>query len=124
MKIIGIGTDIIEIDRIEKALNLIKKRVFTKKEIEQIELKGQNIQSYAGRFSAKEAISKAFGTGIREFNLLDIEIINNSIGKPEVFFYGILKKKMKKDRLQVELSISHCKNYATAFAIVIQLEEI
>lgn len=124
MKIIGIGTDIIEIDRIEKALNLIKKRVFTKKEIEQIELKGQNIQSYAGRFSAKEAISKAFGTGMRGFNLLDIEIINNSIGKPEVFFYGVLKNKMKKDRLQVELSISHCKNYATAFAIVIQLEEI
>lgn len=118
--ILGIGNDIVEIDRIEKALSRtgFKEKVFTQKEIQQLEQRGGKIESYAGRFSAKEAISKAIGTGVRGFNLIDIEILNNSLGKPEVFFYKNLEEKMK--IYSVEISISHCKEYATAVAIVIE----
>ncbi|MGL6023214.1 MAG: holo-ACP synthase [Cetobacterium sp.] len=121
MKFLGIGNDIVEIDRIEKAIskNGFKKRVFTEKEIDMIEKKGGKIESYAGRFSAKEAISKALGTGVRGFNLVDIEILNNRLGKPEVTLLGNLKDK----KLKIEISISHCKTYATAVAIAMEGEE-
>ncbi|MGL5970494.1 MAG: holo-ACP synthase, partial [Cetobacterium sp.] len=81
--------------------------------------KGGKAESYAGRFSAKEAISKALGTGVRGFNLVDIEILNNSLGKPEVTLLGELKKR----DIKVEVSISHCKTYATAVAIIMEREK-
>ena len=119
MKIIGLGTDIVEIIRIEKAINktdgfLI--RVFTGEEINYCEKKPRKYENYAGRFCAKEAIAKALGTGVRDFNLIDIEIINDELGKPEVNFYGTLEEKFKKR--EVLLTISHCKEYATATAII------
>ena len=87
--ILGIGNDIVEIARIEKAISneKFKKRVYTEKEIEITEKKG----SKAARFSAKEAISKALGTGVRDFNLTDIEILNDELGKPYVVFKNILR---------------------------------
>lgn len=121
--ILGIGNDIVEIARIEKALGNenFKKRVYTSNEIEMIEKKGAGkIASYAGRFSAKEAISKAMGTGVRDFNLIDIEIINDELGKPLVTFKNELEEKMEDKR--VELSISHSKDYATAVAIILERE--
>ncbi|MGL4652871.1 holo-ACP synthase [Cetobacterium sp.] len=121
MKFVGIGNDIVEISRIESAISKkgFKERVFTENEIIQIEAKGGKSESYAGRFSAKEAIAKALGTGVRGFNLIDIEILNNSLGKPEVIFLGNLKEK----NVVVEISISHCKDYATAVAIIMEREE-
>lgn len=119
--IFGIGNDIIEIARIEKAIKneSFKKRVYTDQEIEIIEKKGLGRgASYAGRFSAKEAISKAFGTGVRGFNLTDIEILNDELGKPCVILKNSLKEKLKGKR--VELSISHSKDYAVAMAIIIE----
>lgn len=121
--ILGIGNDIVEIARIEKAIQneKFKKRVYTTQEIENIEKKGAGkIASYAGRFSAKEAISKAMGTGVREFALTDIEILNDHLGKPIVRFTNGLKDKMADKR--VELSISHSKEYATAVAIILEKE--
>lgn len=118
MRIVGLGNDIIEISRIEKALENLrfKEKVYTHKEREIIDKKGNSVQSYAGRFSAKEAIAKALGTGVRKFNLTDIEILNDELGKPFVKFYGELEKISRGYR--VELSISHCKEYATAVAII------
>lgn len=120
MSILGLGNDIVEISRIEKAI--LKKgfleKVFTAKEIELIKSKGNRVESYAGRFSAKEAISKAFGTGVRGFKLTDIEILNDDLGKPIVSLKGILKEREKK--VKIELSISHCKEYATAVALVLE----
>lgn len=118
--VLGIGNDIVEIARIEKAIQneSFKKRVYTVAEIEFIEKKGAGkMASYAGRFSAKEAISKAMGTGVRGFNLRDIEILNDELGKPVVIFKNGLEEKMKGKK--VELSISHSKEYATAVAIII-----
>lgn len=120
MSILGLGNDIVEISRIEKAI--LKKgfleKVFTEKEIELMKSKGNRVESYAGRFSAKEAISKAFGTGVRGFKLTDIEILNDDLGKPIVSLKGILKEREKK--VKIELSISHCKEYATAVALVLE----
>lgn len=119
MKLIGLGNDIIEIDRIQKAIEKNKRfveRVFSEKEIETIEKKSNPYNSYAGRFAAKEAVSKAFGTGIRNFNLTDIEILNDELGKPYVCLKNGLKEMYKS--YSIMLSISHSKNNAVATAIL------
>ena len=121
--IVGIGNDIIEIERIEKAISKegLKNKVYTQKELENIEKRGDRVETYAGIFSAKEAISKAIGTGVREFSLTDLEILNDDLGKPYVAVSEKLDKiiKDKKEDYQIEISISHSKKYATAVAIVI-----
>ena len=121
--IVGIGNDIIEIERIEKAISKegFKNKVYTQKELENIEKRGDRVETYAGIFSAKEAISKAIGTGVREFSLTDLEILNDDLGKPYVAVSEKLDKiiKDKKEDYQIENSISHSKKYATAVAIVI-----
>ncbi len=121
-----LGTDIVEISRIKKALEneSFKLRVYTSREIEELEKKGVNkYSSYAGRFCAKEAISKAFGTGIKNFNFCDIEILRDENGKPIVKTYNNLKKIcIDYNVLEIQVSISHSKNYAVANAIVIVKE--
>ena len=121
--IVGIGNDIIEIERIEKAISKegFKNKVYTQRELENIKKRGNRAETYAGIFSAKEAISKAIGTGVREFSLTDLEILNNDLGKPYVVISEKLDKilKVKKETYQIEISISHSKKYATAMAIII-----
>lgn len=120
MNFIGIGNDIIEINRIEKAIkkaNFITK-VFTENEIKLFEIKGNRAEFFAGRFAAKEAISKALGTGFREFSLTDIEVLNNELGKPYVVFKNGINSYNKK--YFIDISISHCKEYATAVAIIFE----
>ena len=120
--IVGIGNDIIEIERIEKAISKegFKNKVYTQRELENIEKRGNRAETYAGIFSAKEAISKAIGTGVREFSLTDLEILNDDLGKPYVVVSEKLDKilKTKKEDYQIEISISHSKKYATAMAII------
>ncbi|EEU31326.1 holo-[acyl-carrier-protein] synthase [Fusobacterium vincentii 3_1_36A2] len=121
--IVGIGNDIIEIERIEKAISKesFKNKVYTQRELENIEKRGDRVETYAGIFSAKEAISKAIGTGVREFSLTDLEILNDDLGKPYVVVSEKLDKiiKSKKEDYQIEISISHSKKYATAVAIIL-----
>ena len=121
--IVGIGNDIIEIERIEKAISKesFKNKVYTQRELENIEKRGDRVETYAGIFSAKEAISKAIGTGVRKFSLTDLEILNDDLGKPYVVVSEKLDKiiKSKKEDYQIEISISHSKKYATAVAMVI-----
>ena len=121
--IVGIGNDIIEIERIEKAISKesFKIKIYTQRELENIEKRGDRVETYAGIFSAKEAISKAIGTGVREFSLIDLEILNDDLGKPYVVVSEKLDKilKNKKESYQIEISISHSKKYATAMAIII-----
>ncbi|KEI95399.1 4'-phosphopantetheinyl transferase [Clostridium botulinum A2B7 92] len=121
--IYGIGTDITEVRRIEKAItrnkNFINK-LFTKNEMDLWEKKNFKLEFIAGRFAAKEAISKALGTGIRDFNFKDIEIINNELGKPQVILKpkaeDIIRKISKS--YKIHLSISHEKEYAIAYALL------
>jgi len=120
--IVGIGNDIIEIERIEKAISKegFKNKIYTQRELENIKKRGNRAETYAGVFSAKEAISKAIGTGVREFSLTDLEILNDDLGKPYVVVSEKLDKiiKSKKENYQIEISISHSKKYATAMAII------
>jgi len=121
--IVGIGNDIIEIERIEKAISKesFKDKIYTQRELENIKKRGNRAETYAGVFSAKEAISKAIGTGVREFSLIDLEILNDDLGKPYVVVSEKLDKiiKSKKEDYQIEISISHSKKYAIAMAIIL-----
>ena len=119
----GIGNDIIEIKRIENAVKKesFVKKVFTEKEIEYIISRGGRAETYAGKFSAKEAVSKALGTGVRGFSPNDIEILNNELGKPYVIFKNSIED--FNNKYFVEISISHCKEYATATAIIFKKPE-
>jgi holo-[acyl-carrier protein] synthase len=118
--ILGLGNDIVEIERIKEAIaehgDRFLNRCFTPKEQAYCASHADTTPYYAGRFSAKEAIVKALGSGFGEHaTFLDIEIVNNAQGKPEVFFSDKLKKHFGNP--QVVVSISHCRNYVTAVAI-------
>ena len=121
--IIGIGNDIIEIERIEKAISKegFKNKIYSQRELKNIQKRGNRTETYAGIFSAKEAISKAIGTGVRKFSLTDLEILNDDVGKPYVVVSEKLDKilRNKKEDYQIEISISHSKKYAIAMAIIL-----
>ena len=127
MKIFGIGTDIVNIKRMQKTLrttnNSFKKRIFSNNEINYCEKKKNSSSFYAKRFAAKEALSKALGTGIRKgINFKDIEIINNKYGKPTIKLRGstanFLKKKIKNKKYSIYLSLSDDTPWAQATVIV------
>lgn len=121
--ILGIGTDIIEISRIEEAIKNNKSflnKLFTEKEIEMFERRKMRSEVIAGNFSAKEAISKTLGTGVRGFSFKEIEILRNELGKPIVYLSKNIEKIIGKG-YRINLSISHNNTSAIAFAI---LEEI
>ena len=123
--IIGIGTDIIEIDRIENAVkrtNGFINKLFTKKEIEIFESKGFKSEVIAGNFAAKEAISKAIGTGFRGFGVKDIEVLRDELGKPIVNLSDKVYTVMQRKNVNIHLSISHSRNNAIAYAVMEVLE--
>lgn len=116
----GTGIDIIEIERISKAIKNRKfiERVFTINEIKYFNSINNNIYTIAGSFAAKEAIVKALGTGLRGFKWIDVEITRNELGKPVVTLYRNAKKIAEDKEISgIELSISHCRQYAIAQAI-------
>lgn len=115
--IIGIGIDLIEIQRIEKAC--LKQhffmRCFTMKEQELI---GTNYSRAAGNWAVKEAVAKAFGTGVVGFELNEIEVLREKNGRPYVQLHGRAKaisKELGIDTLHV--SITNTKNYVSAYVI-------
>lgn len=115
--ILGIGTDIVEINRIAKAIEnaLFCNRFFTDAENLLFERKGNKVQSIAGNFAAKEAFSKALGTGVRGFALKDIEILRDDLGKPYINLYN--NAKLAED-INVHVTISHTEKYAVAYVII------
>tara|TARA_Y200000002_G_C22577955_1_gene619587 strand:+ start:709 stop:1092 length:384 start_codon:yes stop_codon:yes gene_type:complete len=125
MNIFGIGTDIVSIDRIKKSLknkNFLK-RVFNEKEILKCEKIKNCFNCFAKRFAAKEAFSKAIGTGISNgINFNEIVVINKKSGKPCIYIIGdtkqILHKKFKGKKTKISLSLSDEKKYAVAFVTV------
>jgi holo-[acyl-carrier protein] synthase len=122
--IFGNGVDLLEIDRIKALLDKnprFLERFFTEDECVFFEKKMMNIETIAANFAAKEAVSKAFGTGVRGFNLIDIEILRDEMGKPIVNLYNgaqILAESLEIDHIM--LSISHTEKYAVAFAIAMK----
>ncbi|MBQ2679205.1 MAG: holo-ACP synthase [Firmicutes bacterium] len=113
--IIGIGTDIIEISRMEEAL---ASEDFMNKVYTETEKNRTFINTLSGYFAAKEAVSKALGTGFSKVRPNEIEIVNNPMGKPYVNLYGNAKERAKNLGVKiVHVSISHSKDMATAIAI-------
>ena len=127
MKIFGIGTDIVNIKRMEMSLkhhgNKFKNRIFSKSEIIYCEKKKDPVAFYAKRFAAKEALSKALGVGIRKgINFKDIEVSNNEHGKPSIKLKGTvdnyLKKKIRNKKYNIYLSLTDDKPWAQATVII------
>jgi holo-[acyl-carrier protein] synthase len=124
MKIYGIGTDIISIERIKKSIKnkSFLNRLFSKEEIAKCSKLINPNNCYAKRFAAKEAFSKALGTGISNgINFNEIIIMNKKNGKPFIKFRGntlkIIKKKFIKKPM-ISLSLSDEKKYAVAFVTI------
>lgn len=119
------GVDIIEIDRIKKSLEtngeIFKGKIFSDNEIEYCERrKVAKYQSYAARFAAKEAVSKAFGSGISGgIDWKDIEVANDSNGRPYVILSGKAKEFFDNMKAKdISLSLSHCESHAVAYVII------
>ena len=125
MKIIGIGVDIIDNNRIKKSIknqNFIK-RVYTAKEINTSKTVKNRVNFYAKRFAAKEAFVKALGSGFRNnLNFKDIEILNDKLGKPYYNLNKKIQKNLKKfstsKSLDLFLSLSDEKFYSVAFVTI------
>ncbi len=119
--IIGVGTDILEIDRIKAMKDSIRDRIFTAEERRQADGKTSML---AGDFACKEAIAKSFGTGFRDFRPEDVEILRDSLGKPYAKLYKGARKQF--DALKggtIHLSISDTKSLVIGFAVLERAEE-
>ena len=124
MKIYGIGTDIVSVDRIKKLQKnkIFLKRLFTNEEMLKCSKQLHSNNCYAKRFAAKEAFSKALGTGISNgINFNEIIVMKEKNGKPFIQLKGktmtIIKKKFKK-KPKIALSLSDEKKYAVAFVTI------
>ena len=125
MKILGIGVDIIENKRIKKALKnkSFINRVYSVREQIQSNSTKNKVAFFSKRFAAKEALSKALGTGFRmKLHFKDIEVVNDKMGKPNFVknrkITKIIQNKFKIKTYNFFLSISDEKKYSTAFAII------
>lgn len=120
--IVGVGCDIIEIERIARAIKSESfiRRVFTAEETAYCQRRGrQAAASFAARFAAKEAVLKALGTGLREGSLQEIAVDNDGLGKPLVQLSGhfaMLAKQLGVKNIQI--SLSHSREFAVAYVIM------
>ena len=120
--VLGIGIDIIEIERIKKSVDEygdhFLNKIYTKVEIEYSQSKANKYQHYAARFAAKEAIYKALSNDTdKVYSWQDVEIYNEVNGLPKVNFFGALKDYLNEDK-QLKISMSHSENYVTCVAIL------
>jgi len=125
MSLVGIGIDVVEVSSIRSSMDefgvKFLARIFTERERDYCERQKMPEMHYAARFAAKEAISKAFWTGIgKDVSWLDMEIIKKSSGEPEVQLSGAAALKAKEVKAgQVMVSLTHSKDYAAANAVII-----
>jgi holo-[acyl-carrier protein] synthase len=118
--ILGIGTDIIAVHRIQKSIDkqgdTFLEKIFTANERAYCAKFSEPTASYAARFSAKEAVAKALGCGFTEhLTFLDIEVTKDELGKPHIKLSSRAQDHFGNPH--IEISLSHCKEYATAFVI-------
>ena len=125
MKILGIGVDSIKNSRIKKSIESQKfiNRIFTIDEISKSKKINNKISFFSKRFAAKEAFSKALGTGFRNhLNFKDISITNDKYGKPSIKIsnklQNIFKKQFKTKKVNIYLSISDEKKHSIAFVVL------
>ncbi len=125
MAIIGIGTDIVDCLRIAQMIErhgeTFLNRVYTHREIEYCSSRKAATQHYSGRWAAKEAVLKAMGTGWSNgISWRDIEVRNDESGKPAIALGGAAREICEKMGVhEMLISISHCRLYATAYAMAV-----
>jgi len=127
MAILGTGIDIVENYRLKEILlkkkSNFKKKIFTINEVVYCEKKSNSISCYSKRFAAKEAFVKALGIGFRKnINFKDIEVVNNTYGKPYISINKKIANKIKTlfkvKKFNILLSISDEKKYSIASVII------
>ena len=125
MRLFGIGTDIIKVNRIKKSLNKkhFLKRIFNKKEISKCKKTKYMYNCFAKRFAAKEAFSKALGTGVSKgISFNEITVLNERNGKPFIKLTDktkkIVDKKFKNKKYKISLSLTDEEDYAVAFVTI------
>ena len=125
MKLFGVGTDIIHVNRLKKSLNKkpFLSRIYSKEEILKCKRSKVNSNCFAKRFAAKEAFSKALGTGISKgISFNEIVVLNEKSGKPYIKLINktkkIVERKLKKKIYKISLSIADEKDYAVAFVTI------
>ncbi|MGJ8694736.1 MAG: holo-ACP synthase [Verrucomicrobiaceae bacterium] len=124
MKLIGIGIDVVEVDRVRSSWDefgdRFVQRIFTEAEREYCDRQKRPEIHYAARFAAKEAISKALGTGIgKTIGWLDMEIVRLESGEPEVLLTGSAREFAdSRGVTEVKVSLTHAQHYAAANAVV------
>lgn len=121
--IVGIGVDIVEVERIARALrgsDAMEKRVFTPREIEYCSGRRARFQHYAGRFAAKEAALKALGTGwSKGIRWRDVETLSSQGGKPRLLLHGRASEILADlGPCRTLVTITHSDNYAVAVVIL------
>lgn len=121
--IIGTGIDIIEVERMKKALDAwgerFLKRVFTQRELDYVNTKKFPCENLAARFACKESVLKAFGDTRKGIRLKSIEVLNDAKGKPEIVLHGEAKEFASKNRLdKIIVTMSHTRNYAVSNVIL------
>jgi len=120
--IVGIGIDIIEIERIKAAVEKRRfvQRVFSDGEQAYCESRGgQSFASYAARFAGKEAVLKAFGTGLVGGKWREIEILPDSLGRPTVKLSGYYEQMARQKGVSaIHISLTHAREYAAAQVVI------
>jgi len=125
MKLLGIGIDVVEVERIESSMAEFGERfatkIFTASERAYCESQRRPAIHYAARFAAKEAVAKAFGTGIgKDLGWLDMEIVRKDSGEPELVLSGVGQAYAKEKGIaEVKISLTHAHHYAAANAVAL-----
>jgi holo-[acyl-carrier protein] synthase len=125
MRLIGIGIDVVEVERIADALerhgDSFRDRIFTGSERAYCSAQKRPALHYAARFAAKEAVAKAFGTGIgKDLGWLDMEIIRRPSGEPALELSGAGKAYADAHGItEVKISLTHAREYAAANAVAL-----
>ncbi len=126
MMIYGIGIDVVEVDRIEAAIErqgeAFLARLFTEAERKYCERQSRPAMHFAARFAAKEAVSKAFGTGIGgQASWLDMEVLRVESGAPKMLFHGNAAEFLITEGIsEVQISLTHARDYAAANAVAMR----
>lgn len=123
MEIVGIGSDIVECLRIGRMIEhhgeLFLRRVYTVREIRYCQARRNATEHFAGRWAAKEAVSKCLG-GTKGLSWTEMEIRTEKGGMPQLYLAGAARQRAIKRRIaDIFISIAHCRAYATAYAIAV-----
>lgn len=128
MQLLGIGIDVVEVARIEESIaefgEKFLNRIFTSAEQAYCQRQKRSAIHFAARFAAKEAVSKAFGTGIgKDVGWLDLEVIRKASGEPEIVLNGRAKEFAEESQVgAIKISLTHAEHYAAANAVVLTVD--